>query len=124
MLIDVYKRLPVKLVRGEGSRVFDDAGKSYLDLYGAHAVAATGHSHPRLVAALREQVGKLLFYSNAVHLEHQEEAAAALIAALPKPLAQAFFCNSGAEAVENALKVARKVTGRTRVLSFEGSFHG
>lgn len=122
--VGVYKRLPVKIVKGEGAWVYDAEGRAFLDMYGGHAVASTGHGHPRLVKALREQVGKLLFYSNAVGLEHQDEAAALLVAELPEPLARVFFCNTGTEAVENALKVARKATGRTTVLSFEGGFHG
>jgi acetylornithine aminotransferase/acetylornithine/N-succinyldiaminopimelate aminotransferase len=93
-------------------------------MYGGHAVAATGHCHPRLTKALQEQVGRLLFYSNVAHLEHQEEAAALLTEALPKPLSRAFFVNSGTEAVENAIKVARKATGRQDVLAFEHGFHG
>lgn len=123
-LVDAYKRLPIQVVRGEGTWVHDAAGRAYLDMYGGHAVTATGHCHPRLVKALREQVGKLLFYSNAVGLEHQEEAATLLVDMLPAPLARAFFVNSGTEAVENALKVARKATGREGVLSFTGGFHG
>lgn len=123
-LVDVYKRLPVKIVRGQGSYVYDDEGRAFLDMYGGHAVAATGHCHPRLTAALKEQVGRLLFYSNVSHLEHQEEAAALLMAALPAPLTRAFFVNSGTEAVENAIKVARKATGRMDILAFDRGFHG
>lgn len=123
-VLDIYKRLPFKIVRGSGAWVHDENGRAYLDMYGAHAVAVTGHSHPRLVQALQAQVAKLLFYSNAVAIEHQAEAAQALISALPKPLAKVFFVNSGAEAVENALKIARLVTGRRKIVSFNGGFHG
>ncbi len=123
-LLETYKKLPLKLVKGKGSWVEDDQGRRFLDLYGGHAVAALGHCHPRLVRALQEQAGKLLFYSNVVGLEHQEEAAAALVAALPSGLDKVFFVNSGAEAVESSLKIARGATGRTAVLSFDGSFHG
>lgn len=123
-LVDVYKRLPVKIVRGQGDFVYDLENRPFLDMYGGHAVAATGHCHPRLTKALQEQVGRLLFYSNVAHLEHQEEAAALLSQALPRPLSHAFFVNSGTEAVENAIKVARKATGRRDILAFEQGFHG
>ncbi len=123
-LVDVYKRLPVKIVRGSGAYVFDVEDRPFLDMYGGHAVAATGHCHPRLTKALQEQVGRLLFYSNVSHLEHQEEAAQLLTESLPKPLSHAFFVNSGTEAVENAIKVARKATGRSLILAFEQGFHG
>lgn len=123
-LVDVYKRLPVKIVRGSGDFVYDVEDRPFLDMYGGHAVAATGHCHPRLTKALQEQVGRLLFYSNVAYLEHQEEAAALLIQALPEPLSHAFFVNSGTEAVENAIKVARKATGRAAILAFEHGFHG
>lgn len=123
-LVQVYKRLPIKIVSGQGSFVTDSEGRQFLDMYGGHAVVATGHNHPMLVTALKEQLGRLLFYSNFVHLEHQEEAADALAAELPEPIKKVFFVNSGTEAVENALKISRKVSGRTAILGFEGGFHG
>ncbi len=123
-LLETYKKLPLTLVKGRGTSVYDAKGKRYLDLYGGHAVASVGHCHPRLVRAIQEQAETLLFFSNVVGLEHQEEAATALVQALPSGLDQVFFVNSGAEAVENALKVARLATGRSVVLSFDGGFHG
>ncbi len=123
-LLETYKKLPLKLVRGKGTSVYDSTGRRYLDLYGGHAVASVGHCHPKLVQAIQEQAATLLFYSNVVGLEHQEEAAAILVQALPAGLDRVFFVNSGAEAVENALKIARRATGRETVLSFDGGFHG
>ncbi len=123
-LLDVYKRIPRKLVRGLGSYVYDDEGEAFLDMYGGHAVVSLGHCHPRLVEALRTQLGKLMFYSNSIYLEHQEEAASLIAAQLPAGLDRVFFVNSGAEATENALKVARLATKRVKVLSFGGGFHG
>ncbi len=123
-LLETYKKLPLTLVRGKGTSVYDSTGRRYLDLYGGHAVASVGHCHPKLVQAIQEQAETLLFYSNVVGLEHQEEAAAVLVQALPAGLDQVFFVNSGAEAVENALKIARRATGRETVLSFDGGFHG
>lgn len=123
-LLETYKKLPLTLVKGQGTSVWDQNGRRYLDFYGGHAVASVGHCHPRLVQALQDQAGRLLFYSNVVGLEHQEEAAAVLAQALPPGLDRIFFVNSGAEAVENALKIARRATGREVVLSFDGGFHG
>jgi len=123
-LLDVYKRLPVKIVRGQGAWVYDESGASYLDMYAGHAVTSTGHCHPHLVQALTAQIQKLVFYSNAVALEHQEEAAALIVDELPRPLSRVFFVNSGAEAVENCLKMARIATGKQRIVGFEGGFHG
>jgi len=123
-LINVYKRLPVKIVRGQGAWVYDESGTNFLDMYAGHAVTSTGHCHPHLVSRLTEQMSKLLFYSNAVHVEHQEEAAALIAAELPPQLNRVFFCNSGAEAVENCLKAARLATGRQKIVAFDGGFHG
>ncbi len=122
--LPTYARWPVELVRGEGSTVWDAAGRSYLDLYGGHAVAATGHCHPEIVRAIREQAGKLLFYSNVVALPVRARAAEAIAAQAPAPLSKVFFVNSGTEANENAMRLARRATGRSDVLSFGGGFHG
>ncbi len=122
--LPTYTRWPIELVRGRGSTVWDASGKSYLDLYGGHAVAATGHCHPEVVRALREQAGELLFYSNVVALSARARAAEAIAARAPAPLSKVFFVNSGTEANENAMRLARRATGRTDILSFHGGFHG
>ncbi|MEN9834425.1 MAG: Acetylornithine aminotransferase [Pseudomonadota bacterium] len=123
-LMNVYKRLPVKIVRGQGAWVYDESDTNYLDMYAGHAVTSTGHCHPHVVGRLSAQINKLLFYSNAVNVEHQEEAADLIVSELPAPLNRVFFCNSGAEAVENCLKVARLTTGKKKIVAFEGGFHG
>jgi len=122
--IPTYAQIPVVVVRGEGCRVFDEKGASYLDFWGGHAVALTGHCHPRVVAAVREQAGKLLFYSNVVFNDTRARALAALSAAMPKGMSRAFLCNSGSEANESAIKTARRTTGRREVISMLGGFHG
>ena len=122
--LPTYLRWPLSIVRGEGSTVWDEAGKSYLDLYGGHAVASTGHSHPEVVRAIREQAGRLLFYSNVVSLPIRTRAAEAFVRNAPPPLTQVFFVNSGTEANENAMRLARRATGRTDIVSFHGGFHG
>ena len=122
--VPTYAHLPLAVVRGEGCRVFDSEGNSWLDFYGGHAVALTGHGHPRVVAAVREQAGRLLFYSNAVYNDARARAAKALVGAAPEGVTQVFFCNSGAEAVEAALKTARMQTGRPSVVALSEGFHG
>jgi acetylornithine/N-succinyldiaminopimelate aminotransferase len=122
--LPTYTRWPVEIARGEASTVWDTSGKSYLDLYGGHAVAATGHCHPEVVRAIREQAGQLLFYSNVVALPVRARASEAIIAQAPPPLSRVFFVNSGTEANENAMRLARRFTGRTDIVSFHGGFHG
>ncbi len=122
--LPTYTRWPVTLVRGEGSTVWDESGKSYLDLYGGHAVASTGHCHPEVVRAISEQARKLLFYSNVVALPVRARAAEAIERQAPPPLSKVFFVNSGTEANENAMRLARRATGRSDILSFHGGFHG
>ena len=122
--LQTYTRWGIELVRGERSTVWDSAGKSYLDLYGGHAVAATGHCHPEVVRAIREQAGQLMFYSNVVALPVRARAAEAIAAEAPAPLSKVFFVNSGTEANENAMRLARRATGRSGILSFDGGFHG
>lgn len=119
-----YTRWPMSLVRGRGATVWDAVGKSYLDLYGGHAVASTGHCHPSVVAAIAAQAGELLFYSNVVDLPIRTRAAEAMLRHAPPPLASVFFVNSGTEANENAMRLARRTTGREGIVSFEGAFHG
>ena len=123
-LLPVYAQMPVRPVRGHGSWLVDETGAEWLDVYGGHAVASTGHSHPDVVRAIADQAGKLLFYSAAVALPQREELAERLASLCPDPLAHVFFCNSGAEANENALALARKRTGRRNIVSVKGGWHG
>lgn len=119
-----YKKMPIVAERGAGVWLFAADGTKYLDLYGGHAVAGTGHSHPHVVAALRDQADKLLFYSNLVYSEARARAARKLVSIAPASLTKAFFCNSGTEANENAMRMARFATGRENVITFSGGFHG
>ncbi|MDX6385078.1 MAG: acetylornithine/N-succinyldiaminopimelate aminotransferase, partial [Blastocatellia bacterium] len=119
-----YKKMPIVADRGEGVWVFTSDGERYLDLYGGHAVAGTGHCHPHVVKAIREQTEKLLFYSNLVYSEVRARAAEKLVAVAPESLTKAFFCNSGTEANENAMRMARMATGRENIVTFSGGFHG
>jgi acetylornithine/succinyldiaminopimelate/putrescine aminotransferase len=123
-LLPVYAQFPVRPVRGHGSWLVDEDGHDWLDAYGGHAVAATGHSHPDVVRAIASQAETLLFYSTAVPHPLRERLAERLAALCPDPLGRVFFCNSGAEANENALHLARKWTGRQRVVSVRGGWHG
>ena len=119
-----YKKMPLAATGGQGVWLYASDGERYLDLYGGHAVAATGHCHPRVVIALQAQAETLLFYSNLVYSEARATAAERLVSLAPAPLGRAFFCNSGSEANENAMRMARMVTGRERVITFTGGFHG
>lgn len=122
--LPTYTRWPIALVRGQGSTVWDEDGKSYLDLYGGHAVCATGHCHPKVVEAIAAQARELIFYSNVVRLPVRTRVAEAILAHAREPLASVFFVNSGTEATENAMRMARRATGRRDIVSFEGGFHG
>ena len=119
-----YKKRDIAVERGKGAWVWTSEGEKYLDLYGGHAVCATGHSHPHIVKAIAEQAGKVLFYSNLVFSEVRARAAEKLVSLAPATLTKAFFCNSGTEANENAMRMARMATGREKVISFTGGFHG
>ncbi len=119
-----YKKLPLAVERGRGAWVETSDGERYLDLYGGHAVAATGHCHPLVVAALQEQAAQLLFYSNLVYSSVRAGAAARLVACAPAEITKVFFCNSGTEANENAMRLARLVTRREKIITFTGGFHG
>jgi len=123
-LLPVYATMPVRPVRGRGSWLVDEAGDRWLDAYGGHAVASTGHSHPDVVRAIAEQAGELLFYSTAVAHPRREQLAEKLVALCPHPLRRVFFCNSGAEANENALHLARRHTGRQTIVTVRGGWHG
>ena len=119
-----YKKMPIAAERGEGVWIYTSDGDRYLDLYGGHAVAGTGHCHPHVVKAIREQAGQLLFYSNLVYSSARARAAEKLVSVAPASLTKAFFCNSGTEANENAMRMARMATGRERIITFSGGFHG
>ncbi|HEU4386993.1 MAG TPA: aspartate aminotransferase family protein [Blastocatellia bacterium] len=122
--VPTYKKFPFVLERGEDVWVYTTTGDRYLDLYGGHAVVATGHSHPRIVKAISDQASRLVFYSNLVYSDIRARAAQKLAGIAPQQLRQVFFVNSGTEANENAMKVARMMTGRKKLISFEGGFHG
>ena len=123
-LFDVYPLFDVTIERGQGCKVWDDKGQEYLDLYGGHAVISIGHCHPHYVKKMTEQLNKLSFYSNSVKNPLQVELAERLGKASGYEDYQFFLINSGAEANENALKLASFYNGRTRVLSAEKAFHG
>ncbi len=122
--VATYKKFPFVIERGQDVWVYTSEGERYLDLYGGHAVVSTGHSHPRVVRAIAQQAGRLIFYSNLVYNDSRARAAKQLVEVAPPLLRKTFFCNSGTEANENAIKIARKLTAREKVISFEGSFHG
>ena len=122
--IPTYARWPIALVSGSGSYVTDADGREYLDFYGGHCVTLTGHCHPRVVRAINRQASTLMFYSNVVHSDVRARASEALVQAAGDGDTQVFFCNSGTEANETALKIARKATGRQHVIAAVGGFHG
>jgi acetylornithine/succinyldiaminopimelate/putrescine aminotransferase len=116
--------MSIAVERGEGVWIYTSQGDRYLDLYGGHAVAGTGHCHPHVVNALKSQSEKLLFYSNLVYSDVRARAAEKLSSLAPDPLQKVFFCNSGTEANENAMRIARMFTGREKIITFSGGFHG
>ncbi|MEM8601043.1 MAG: aminotransferase class III-fold pyridoxal phosphate-dependent enzyme, partial [Bacteroidota bacterium] len=122
--LPTYRKPPVALVRGDGIDVWDHDGRHYLDFYGGHCVALLGHCPPRVTEAIRQQAETLLFYSNAVYSPIRAEAAEKLVALAPDGLGRVFFCNSGTEANEAALKLARAFTGKQHVIATKGGFHG
>jgi len=123
-LFNVYPLYDIEPVRAQGSYLWDTKGDRYLDLYGGHAVISVGHTHPRYVQALTEQLNRISFYSNSVRIPQQQELADKLGAMCGHPDFALFLCNSGAEANENALKLASFHNGRTQVVAFRKSFHG
>ncbi|MBQ2020025.1 MAG: aspartate aminotransferase family protein, partial [Rikenellaceae bacterium] len=123
-LFDVYPLYPVEPVRGCGSYVYDAEGQEYLDLYGGHAVISIGHAHPHYVEAISKQVAALGFYSNSVENSLQREFAERLGKACGYEDYRLFLCNSGAEANENAIKLASFQSGKEKVLAFSHAFHG
>ncbi|WP_298064237.1 aminotransferase class III-fold pyridoxal phosphate-dependent enzyme [uncultured Rikenella sp.] len=123
-LFDVYPLYDIEIVRGLGSKVWDKDGQEYLDFYGGHAVISIGHTHPHYVERLTGQLQKIGFYSNSVKIGLQHELAEKLGKLSGHDDYQLFMCNSGAEANENALKLASFHTGRKKVVAMHGSFHG
>lgn len=123
-LFDVYPLFPIEPVKASGSWLWDREGKKYLDLYGGHAVISIGHNHPHFVESLKSQLDKISFYSNSVKNSLQETLAEKLGRLSGYDHHQLFLCNSGAEANENALKLASFVTGKKKILAFKKSFHG
>lgn len=123
-LFDVYPLFSITPARAEGSWLWDEHGQKYLDLYGGHAVISIGHSHPHYIKALSEQLRKISFYSNSIQNPVQKKLAEKLGEFSGYPNYQLFLCNSGAEANENALKIASFVTGRKKILAFRKAFHG
>jgi acetylornithine/N-succinyldiaminopimelate aminotransferase len=123
-LFDVYPIENISIERAEGSFVWDDTGRKYMDMYGGHAVISIGHTHPHYVKRLTEQLNKIGFYSNSIKIGLQEELAFNLGALSGKKDYQLFLCNSGAEANENALKLASFHNGRKKIVAFEKGFHG
>ena len=123
-LFDVYSLYDIEPVSGKGSYVFTADGTRYLDLYGGHAVISIGHAHPRYVEAVAGQVGRLGFYSNSVKNSLQQQLADRLGRLSGYDSYQLFLCNSGAEANENAMKLASFATGRSKILAFDRAFHG
>ena len=123
-LFDVYPVNDITIVKARGSYVWDHEGQQYLDLYGGHAVISIGHTHPHYVQRITDQLNKVAFYSNSIHIPLQQELAEKLGKISGRPDYQLFLCNSGAEANENALKLASFHNGRKKIVAFTKSFHG
>ncbi len=123
-LFDVYPLNDIEIVKGQGSLVWDNNGQEYLDLYGGHAVISIGHTHPHYVNRITEQLNKLGFYSNSIKIPLQVQLAEKLGRVCGKEDYQLFLCNSGAEANENALKLASFANGRKKIIAFTKAFHG
>lgn len=123
-LFDVYPLNPIEIVKAQASTVWDSNGIEYLDLYGGHAVISIGHTHPHYVGRITEQLNQIAFYSNSVIIPLQQELADKLGKLSGKTDFQLFLCNSGAEANENALKLASFYNNRKKVIAFKGAFHG
>lgn len=123
-LFNVYPLFPLEITRGEGSYVFDKDGEKYLDLYGGHAVISIGHTHPHYVKRVSDQLHKIGFYSNSILNPLQEQLSEKVATLSGKKDFTLFMCNSGAEANENAMKLASFHTGKKKVISFTKSFHG
>jgi acetylornithine/N-succinyldiaminopimelate aminotransferase len=122
--VATYAKMNISVERGRGSWVWTSEGEKYLDLYGGHAVCGTGHSHPHVVEAIKQQADKVLFYSNLVYSEIRAKVSEKLVSFAPQSITRAFFCNSGTEANENAMRMARFATKREKIITFTGGFHG
>jgi acetylornithine/N-succinyldiaminopimelate aminotransferase len=123
-LFDVYPINDITITRAKGSYLWDDKGQQYLDMYGGHAVISIGHTHPHFVSRITQQLNQVAFYSNSIRIPIQQELADKLGKISGKEDYQLFLCNSGAEANENAIKLASFHTGRKKVIAFSKSFHG
>lgn len=123
-LFDVYPINDIEIVKGQGSLVWDNNGQEYLDLYGGHAVISIGHTHPHYVSRITEQLNKIGFYSNSIRIPLQEQLAEKLGKVSGKEDYQLFLCNSGAEANENAFKLASFANERKKIIAFSKAFHG
>jgi acetylornithine aminotransferase len=123
-LFDVYPLIPVTIAKAEGAKLWDDQGQEYIDLYGGHAVISIGHTHPHYVKRIKDQLDQIAFYSNSVQIPIQKEFADKLGALSSYPDYELFLCSSGAEANENAIKLASFATGKSGFIAFSGSFHG
>ena len=120
--VATYAKMNIAVERGSGAWIWTSDGEKYLDLYGGHAVCATGHSHPLVVEALKNQAEKVLFYSNLVYSETRAKAAEKLVSIAPDSITKAFFCNSGTEANENAMRMARFARSAKKSLHFRAVF--
>jgi acetylornithine/N-succinyldiaminopimelate aminotransferase len=123
-LFDVYPINEITITRAKGSYLWDDVGQQYLDMYGGHAVISIGHTHPHFVSRITQQLNKVAFYSNSIRIPLQQELADKLGSVSGKEEFQLFLCNSGAEANENAMKLASFYNGRKKIIAFSKSFHG
>jgi acetylornithine/N-succinyldiaminopimelate aminotransferase len=123
-LFDVYPINDITITRAKGSYLWDDAGQQYLDMYGGHAVISIGHTHPHFVSRITQQLNQVAFYSNSIRIPLQQELADKLGKVSGKDDFQLFLCNSGAEANENAIKLASFYNGRKKIIAFNKSFHG
>jgi LysW-gamma-L-lysine/LysW-L-ornithine aminotransferase len=123
-IIPTYQKFPLRIVRGSGALLFDDQGREYVDLSGGYGVAIIGHANPFVAKALSDQSMKLVTCHGSLYNDAREAYLSELVKVLPKGLDHVYFCNSGAEANEAAIKFARKKTGRKEILAFTGSYHG
>lgn len=123
-ILDVYPLFDITPVKALGSKIWDDNGRQYLDFYGGHAVISIGHGHPHYVQKLKDQLDQIAFYSNSVKIPIQEEVATKLVQISGMEDYRLFLCNSGAEANENAFKLASFHTGKKGIIAFSGGFHG